>query len=501
MRTSTFKIESFSSIALLIVVAGISASLFAQTDYRILAGSIALVFGLIYTVRLAPKYGIYIFFTYLSFEGPIRMFSHYHDASRLAADLLLIVIFVVTVSSRFQDPYFNRVAAKTRNQINIFFGLLLIFWLWVVIQTFNPWGLGLFAVVVSMKAYVVPTALFIITTYFAKDKELEKLPFFLVGICLLHAIVALLDISFGIAFWPMIEPFYLIRYETYFFNFGDYGDATYRPYGLTPSPSMPQLWMVFGVAAICIAGHTLADKANAFTRRFKAIWYTIIALSLPLLIMTLLVCQVRTAMLQSAAILCTGLLLGNKWIKLSALALVPILLIALFSMEVENSVEQDTMQAQLNTSLKRAQTLGSVKTLTGSRHGAWKRILLIAEHTIMGLGVGRGSVHQGIMQKEIDAEGKFRRYGFSDNVYNFLFLEVGLFGMLAWTFMLVFAVVCFVAQLNGPRCVVAMYILCTALGSIGSESPFPQPVASMFWVLIGWAMRYPISERKWMGAT
>lgn len=488
MNSRIYRHESFA-IAAIVISAGVLAAVYAHLDYKFFVGTLVFTAAAIFFVRVAPSHALPIYFVYLTIDGPIRMFSQYHTATILASDAVLIITFAVLFVSRFHNAQFRRLPSKLKYQINTVFGLIAVFWAWVLLQGINPWGLGVYAVLVAFKAYVVPVFVFIAVVYFAKDEELRILPFVMLSLCLLHAIVAIIDVSLGIDFWPQLEPFYIERYKI--FQIGSFGDSKYRPFGLTPSPGMPQTWMSVGMVVAGFTAHNIAADKH-LTRRFKAFWYTLIILYVPIGFFTLLVCQVRIGLIRSVAILLAALLLANNKIRGATLLIFPVIVIGFLSLSTHtpNRVDPTGMEAQLSTSLKRAQTLGTAETLKSSRHGALMRIFQIAEHTILGLGVGRGSVHQGVLKDRQNADVRFGHWGWTDNVYNFLFLEIGLFGLLSWIILLIVIVVCLISIPCAQRCLVAAFVAVVALSGLGSETPFPQPEASLFWLMLGLGLRY-----------
>lgn len=448
------------------------------------------VSGATSVLKIQPQRLIRFYFLYLMFEGALKILSNYNPLIHVGSDLLLIVIFLRLVP-RFSLESVNTLAPEVRKRLDRVSTFLLMFWLWVGVQFFNPWGLGFLPSVAGLKIHVIPMLMLFVAGYLLTDEELKSLPPLLLGMGLFQGAVALIDWWLGPQVLPLLHP----RYQTVLLQFLQ--GFPYRPFGTTNLPGAPAMWMFHTLTGSLILFH-LVSKRDVTILRPK-IWSRLFVVFLPLALGTLLVCQVRASIVRFLAMIFAGtFVLGRKYVPAAVLAIAAVPLAMSFAPKKryeELVTTKDSGQAmRLQQALARLNTIGDSRSWQRAGGGSWAINELIerASFTMAGNGLSRFGAAAAPWKALMDRDRHFKpRWSFSDNVFLALFTELGLGGLLAYL-LLVSSVVWHLFDARTKLawlCAGACGI--TVLSGLGSEGILFQPDASFFWMYAALGLRSP----------
>lgn len=362
---------------------------------------------------------------------------------------------------------------------------LMIFWIWVAVQFFNPWGLGVLPSFAAMKNYVMPILLFFITCFLLKPEELIFLPFVLLLLGIAEGSIANLDGYMGEGFVSSLHPRYN---QTLGIAFR--GDQ-YRPFGTTHLPGGAAALIAHSVLAVFLVLRRLQIKKPSGEFVHSRLWYLAIAAYFPLSIMTLIFSQVRIFMIRFVIIGLTGLILGGGKKLTSGLTytigLGFLLSLAFRSAPIDSDVDADRMERISHRFL----SLGSRETWTGARQGAIESMLTLSETTTLGIGLSRVGASSSLWRARIDKDPHFsKKWGFADNVYRAIFTECGLAGLLSYLLLMTAIIVALVKQATYVSLLVAANCIIYILAGWGSEGILYLPDSAFFWTYVGLGLRY-----------
>lgn len=487
MKVDTNKFCHFSLAATPFIIT-ILLTFALLSDSRQIA--IALLFaGIIAALifySLPVKYLLPLYFVYLLFDGFFKMLAKYHPVAHVTSDILLIAICARIVFIRFQTSSLNSRPEGDIHIINLVCSGLIIFWISVLVQFFNPWGIGFLPSLAALKTYAVPVLPLLMIAYFLTEDETKTLMPVLFACALIQCIVTTIDWFSGGLLWATFSPYYVQRYESVF-SLGPMISSTYRPYGTTSVPGSPASWVTFGTMALLLIDWAWFKKRLS---RLSIITTSIAVFVFGILgVTTVLACGVRSILVRVAGLLVVTFLFKDfRKGVITILLLIASWVGLLSSIELlkSNMVMDPLIQEGILTKLERFATLGKATTFTEARQGALTRMNRLADHTIMGIGLSRVSGHSTPWASQAKQERVFRtNFSFADNVYNFLFNELGLLGLISYLILIAIVTYCMVTKMPqmGPAPIV--YVLLTVISGFGSEVPFAQPDASIFWLIVG----------------
>ncbi len=448
------------------------------------------VSGATSVLKIQPQRLIRFYFLYLMFEGAFKILTNYNPLIHVGSDVFLIVIFLRLVP-RFSLEAIAPLAPDVRERIDRVATFLLLFWLWVGVQFFNPWGLGFLPSVAGLKVHVVPMLMLFIVGYLLTDEELKTIPPLIMSMGLFQASVALLDWWLGPQVLPMFHPRYQAALLQLLQGF------PYRPFGTTNLPGAPGLWMFHTLTASLILYHMASSRDGSIAR--PKLWTRLFVVFLPLALGTLLVCQVRASIVRFLAMTFAGtFVLGRKYVPVAIMAIAAVPLAMSFAPKKryeELVTTRDTGQAmRLQQALARLNTLGESKSWNRAGGGTWAMNELIerASFTMAGNGLSRFGAAAAPWKALMDRDRLFKaRWSFSDNVFLALFTELGIGGLTAYLLLVsavVWHLVCTgskIALISAGACFVIV------LSGLGSEGILFQPDASFFWLYAAFGLRSP----------
>ncbi len=441
-------------------------------------------------LKIRPDKLVRFYFLYLMFEGGFKLLTNYNPLIHVGSDVILIVIFLRLVP-RFSRNSNLDLTPAMRKRLDRVATFLLLFWLWVGVQFFNPWGLGFLPSVAGLKVHVIPMLMLFVVGYLLTDDELLAIPPLLLGMGIFQGAIALTDWYLGPNVLPMIHP----RYQETLIQFLQ--GFPYRPFGTTNLPGAPSLWMYHTLTAALIMFH-LASSGERPALSPK-LYSRLFLLFLPLALGTLVVCQVRAGVIRFLAMIFMGTsALGKKYVGYAMIALLAIPLAtsmtpkARFEELVSSGDKSQSMR--LKQALARLSTLGESKAWTQARGGNWafNEFKDRASFSLVGNGLSRFGAAAGPWKALIDRDRLFpAKWTFSDNVFLALFTELGVGGVSAYL-ILVFAVIWHLLTVGSKVAYLAAFAcLITVLSGFGSEGILFQPDASFFWFYAAFGLRFP----------
>ncbi len=467
----------------------LSIYLLLQSDKAaLLLTAVLAIAGATSVLKIQPKRLIRFYFLYLMFEGAFKLLTNYNPLVHVGSDVILVVIFLRLVP-RFSHETNPDLTPAVRERIDRVSTFLLLFWLWVAIQFFNPWGLGLFPSIAGLKIHFTPMLMLFIVGYLLTNEELRSLPPLLMAMGLFQGIVALIDWHLGPQMLPMLHP----RYQSTLVQFLQ--GFPYRPFGTTNLPGAPGLWMFHTLTAAMIMYH-LASSGDPSVK-WPKLTTRLFMLFVPIALATLAVCQVRAGVIRFLAMTIGGtLVLGRRYTGIAVLALIALPLAVAFSPELkieEMVASQDKSPAfRLQQVFSRLGTLSESKSWDRARGGAFaiEDLAERANFSLVGNGLSRFGAAAAPWKALMNRDHLFKaKWSFSDNVLLALFTELGIGGVTAY--LLLMAAVLWhllqvgtkVAWLTAGACAVIV------LSGMGSEGILFQPDASFFWFYAAFGLR------------
>jgi hypothetical protein len=424
------------------------------------------------------------------FEGALKLLTNYNPLIHVGSDVILIVTFLRLVSRFYHDEN-EDLAPHVRVRLNRVVNYLILFWLWVLVQFFNPWGLGFVPSLAGLKVHVIPMLMLFVAGYLLTDEELKTIPPLLLAMGLFQAAFALLDWYLGPEVLPLLHP----RYQETLLRFLQ--GFPYRPFGTTNLPGAPSLWMFHTLVGSVILLHLVSSGALAVSR--PKLWNRLFLAFIPLAFGTLVICQVRAAVLRFVLLAVVGLfLLGRRYVgyALFLLALVPAALAFAPKTDFQDLVAlRDSGQGmRLQQALARLSTLRDTDAWKKARGGSWVLTTLTerARFSLSGAGLSRFGAAAGPWAHLIARDRYFKKdWVFSDNVFVALFTELGIGGVAAYV-LLVGAVLWHLLHVGSKVAYISAAACAIMVASgFGSEGILFQPDASFFWFYAALGLRGP----------
>jgi len=468
------------------IIAGVGTLLFLLlTGQPEILLTLSLIFLVPLALFLTPSAAlIHLYLTYLMFEGTFKIFSNYHPIIHVGSDILLIFVFT-RLWIRHRSEGFKHLA-QTRTQLYTIISFLALFWIWVLAQFFNPWGLGIVPSLAGLKVYFTPMLIFFTVAFFLKEDEIRTIPFYVLTLGLIQIAFALADWIIGPTLLANLHP----RYASFLVKFMG---ETYRPFGTTAVPGAPSVWMYHTlVGALAVAYFLRLPKKKG--KGPSQWWYVPLVCYLPLAFTVLIACQVRVILVRFVVMALIGGFFAGKRFSAALIAIsIPLALLFSFQQNPEK-INQQPQQEVLNrvgAAVARARSLENPETWLKAREGAWEGMKWVARYTTMGIGLSRVGASAGPWKERISADQHFGKdFSFADSLPRALFTEIGLGGLVAYALLMMVLL----AQLVGTRhylgYIVAANCFIMILAGYGSEGILYQPDASFFWLYSALAIRH-----------
>lgn len=434
------------------------------------------------------RWALFFLFIYIGIEGFLKVISNYHPIIHVGSDLLVITMCVKVLLTIFFQGF-------PEGKLPPLSKIFLIHFLWVAIIMFNPYALSVISSVAGSKIYVSMFVLYFFGYYQVKnirDVIFFMIPFISVGI--IHTIFGLLQGINGPEALLALHPRYAIQ-------LAKYGDAAFRPFGLTNLPGGPAIYM-YQVFPFVLY---LMFHFRSYIFRITATFYLMASGFLFFL------CQVRSAILKmivGSGLFFIGLLHMSS--KTSYKAFQKILMLTsafclLFYFTLpkffEYSVEQ---RGENEAAIERSMSLFEYDKVSRARRGAFDRFIRYAAEVPFGAGFSRVGAAAGAFKDLHQKDKIFGPYHFfTDNFWLASLVEVGIPGMLIVSF-LVFLIFyrgfrnylkCKDEEVKTLQLAVLCPLLALGLGLYGAEGLIYNPEACFFWFFSGVLMKLPAVEK------
>ncbi len=412
------------------------------------------------------------YFTYLMFEGSLKVLLSYHPIVHVGSDLVLIGVFIRLFNRKLRDAGSDALRPDTRARLSVVVRCLLVFWLWVFVQFLNPSALGILPSLAGLKLYVMPALAFFSIAFLLNEHEVERLPYFIFCLGIVQALAALTDWLAG----PHLLASLSANYTRAAFDF--LKGYPYRPFGTTNLPGAPSIWMFHTFVGALLVRHASTGRG----------WKIAFFAFLPLCFATLIVCQVRLALIRTVIALVGGLALTGKRAAFHVLLVAAVVsagwILLAPKASPESIVTKAVLGERLAQAISRVRTLENLTTWKTARSGQWAvdELFRRASVTWYGGGLSRvGAASTPWKSRLLDDKQYGAGFSFADNLYLAIFSELGIGGLLAFL-LLSGAIVCQLAGSGHYAGRLAM-LHCTVmlLSGYASEGVLYQPDASFFW--------------------
>lgn len=458
---------------LLIFLIGFSLDQLGYKTYSVtfLAGTIVAI------LALPTRYSLYIILFFIWFQGFFKIVSGYHPLIHVGADI--IVLFLMIKLMIFGQDGESR-------KLPLFTGIFLVHFIWVAIEYFNPYSLGITATIAGSKIYVTMFLLYFLGYFYVKDlKEVKNIFLIMIALAFVQTVFAIYQGYIGPTSVLSIHPGYQQQLEKY-------GSYAFRPFGLTNLPGGPSVYVYTVIPFILYFIITS-------THYFKKL---IFASVLPLITLTLIFCQVRSAVLKGlvAALLFLILCFLSKSIKVKRLALTHLFAFSLIATIIGYTLGATLINNVLYTSedsediIDRSLSSFDISALQVARRGAWERFTSYLEVVPFGAGYSRVGASAGAFADLHAQDVHFsKNYFFTDNLFILLLVEIGLPGLFIVS-ILIGSILFFGFKIIGkenrpallfPHIAILSSLVAIFIGSYGAEGIVYNPESCFFWLFSG----------------
>jgi hypothetical protein len=410
----------FASLAIAAIFLNLILLLVIPAKPVILALIVSLTIAGAFSIPL--HYAPHVILVYYSVEGLVKMLSNYHPVLHVSGDILVILFALRSVLDR-------ATGGIAKLNYTPFLPLFMLFSFWVLVQFFNPFSLGIIPSLAGLKIYLVPPLLLFIAYHHIDRQQLVPIALLITGLAATISAISIVEYFWGQQFVFSISPAYSRAARDIFIG------SQYRPFGTTSIPGMPATWVAL---ATPFAAYALFQNRVLITKAQRAIPLAFFALAIP----TLLICQTRLSMLQSAL----GLVLVLGYNKEAMAKRLSHLL--LFAVIASGPILYKTYFGDWQTGIfatkqaevisKRVKTLGAKDTYLSSRENPLPRIWSdMQKMYFLGLGLSRVGAAAGPWTDRIRNHPYFQdvNVGWADNLMIAIFHELGILGLLTYLFL------------------------------------------------------------------
>lgn len=429
---------------------------------------------------LPYEHAIVVLFAYLGFEGGAKMLTHYNPVIHVGGDLL-----VVTLTARWLVTLFLK-RTRLPAELPPFVALFAIHFAWFLIQFLNPYSIGLIPSIAGAKVYVTMLLLYAFGFYLGKEPRLVR-RFMAVWVMTL-----LIQIATGL-FQASVGPKSVVGLSPYYgaalakFDAG----TSFRPFGTTHLPGAPA---IFSYMAFPFLLYFVIRARSILTRAF-------LASAVPLSVLLIMVCQIRSALLklifESALFLTILLSRASSQTRRRALLGIPVAATVLLLVvpQVISTWQQENPESAAG--IERSLSLFNYDKVRHARAGAADRILMHAEMVPLGAGLSRTGAAAGKFLDLIQSDPYFPHGFFGDNFWAAVIAELGVPGALFLTSIIALVLIRgatgLIAVRDPERRLLIAAILCPlvaiVLGLWGAEGLLYNPEAPFFWFFSGVMMQ------------
>ena len=467
-----FNIIYFVTVIFLLIHMGLNyfASPYVLQTYILLSGLV--LFGVVFC---DIKDSLSLVFIHFFIEGQGRVVFGYNPLARIMFDLIVCVYILLHVIRNKRIFPENRLPAFLNFLI---LGHFIVFFL----SLFNNKGVGFWISFPMIKVYILPFIVFFIfldTELDYDSKSFNRLTKTILWLIILNGVLCLKQFNENSPMMVAISPYYNEIGKLQSFT-----KLTFRPYGTSFIPGGISTYLYLTLGLIFLRSSS---------------WFLFI-LGTALSISTLILCQVRTAMIQYGvlyfAFALFNLRFREKTLKkgLGIVAVTVLLGGILFGLI--SVIKENSNQKLVNLTLGRATTIFDKETMSKSRLGfvdISRIILEKIQENPFGLGPGRTHAITEQMGLAIDSDPVYNLdYSWNfDNLWATIAIEFGLAGIFYAALILAMPLTLFSMAFSAFRrkriqelrvlfiasCTVSIIVLAN-WGGVGI--PY-NPVSFMFW--------------------
>lgn len=369
-------------------------------------------FALICTALLDLRTTIHFIISFAFIEGQSRILWNYHPLARVAFDLLVSTTLLRCVVNQ---RGIRSVGTLPRAGLV----LILLHFLWYLVQFFNPASVTILAPLAAIKIYVFPFFVFLM---FRNQSEIfeetllegvQRAVFFLI---VAECTLALYQLMQGDTFMLGISPYYRSAMRD-----GVFTGLDFRPFGTAFLPGAISVYLYLAIGLVFLVKRTS-----------KLFWTSTVVLGV-LAVITLLATQVRSATLKFGFVYLISVLAVSLVTKLSAFsrlgvliktAIVGALLVSL------TGLVASTQLIDLGPGLARWDRISSYEEFKSGRAGpemAWVITKLRLAEFPLGIGPGLTGAASSVSRDVIEKDPIYTKETFwgYDNFYLSLIVEFG----------------------------------------------------------------------------
>jgi len=430
-------------------------------------------------IRLPYKWAVWFLFFYLGVEGMLKMLSNYNPIIHVGSDILVFVL----CARWFLSLLLNR--ASIPKDLPPFLPIFALHFTWFLIEFANPYALGLVPSLAGAKIYVTMFMLYFFGYYLTesvKDAGFYMIPWIFTAF--VQTVTGLYQAHVGPSSVLSLAPGYaaaLRKFEGYAF----------RPFGTTNLAGGPAEFIFLAspfLIYFIIKG------------RVKIVRFFLVAL-LPAALMTVIVCQVRSALMKQivgvAGFIFLLTLKSRGETRKQLLIVVPAVAVILAFVLPMVTSQWAAQNAEGAAAIGRTMTLFDYKQISRAREGAGDRITSFAQEVPLGAGLSRTGASAGKFADLIANDPFYPGGFFSDNFWAATIAEVGIPGSIILTALLVAMIL---RGLDGIRrtqdldYIAAQAVLTSCLimvmsGLWGAEGVLYNPEAAYYWFFSGVLMK------------
>jgi len=389
------------------------------TNFSILLITIVTLFSIIFSKNDFSLISL-ILFSFV--EGQGRVLWSYNPFFRIVFDLYCFV-FILKLFGQ------NKKYIIKENIPVVCYIFFLLHILWFLLNLFNPYGAGPIYAFAAIKYYIFPPLLFFSFLNLKELKEvayLQRIGFYIVCLSVATIILCSHQMSVG------EESVYKIsnNYQNLFDKYKGFTEAFFRPWGTSHVAGGMAIYLFLTVGFIFLFYSMKGKAKNLF-------WFLIVILGSWF---TLFICQVRSAMIKHLLIFITvsyAYVLTAKFrARYLALGVIGAILMVIISFKFIDQFDTITKELNLDFAIKRYEVLldRDNEKSSGGRGGVDHIYNRIVNDTNWPFGFGPGMLTSFLpryeeRRKELTEIDPVRFWA-GDNLYLFLFLEMGIGALL-----------------------------------------------------------------------
>jgi hypothetical protein len=426
-----------------------------------------------------------LFFSYLTFEGILKLLSGYHPVVHIGADIVLWTM----VGYWILHAVLRHEAAVPRVPM---FTVLVLHTAWIILLVFSPYTANLFVGVASLKIHLSMIPLYFLGFAIAEDRTAPR--WFMYVLCAVWTgtfAVTVLQYIGGPNSLFDLGAIYMTRLA---------GFHEWRPFGTTALPGGQAVFaflaLPFALALVLRGdyrlGHPLvlavivSSLATFFVSGVRQLF-----LGSLIIVIVMVGLQVMTGRARAIGALVTVIMIGSvTFVGIREFA------VPRAQQALADAVDTPEIWMERNV-VDRFLTLFELGTYRAARSEGvalvWDRVTAYP----FGAGLGRTGSAAGALQEQLtqDPMGRMiqEQYGFQDNFFAAMLVETGIPGTVMLTSMLVaFIIISIRLALRGVQqtdrglgALSAGYLVAMLVMSWGSQPLMSNPTLAFFWFLAG----------------